>query len=143
MELKDKLIQLRKDKRMTQADLAEALNISRQAVSRWETGDALPSTENLIELSKLYGVSVDAILDNDSIEEKATEKDVREEPTEQSKRWQNKKLAVVALVIVIITAVVGAAIGITKAQEQDRIKFEEMTEESSPDISGMDTIPIS
>lgn len=89
MELKDRLIQLRKENKMTQADLADALNISRQAVSRWETALAVPSTENLMELSRLYGVSIDTILDNDGKEEAVTEGVIREkteEPIRHSKR---------------------------------------------------------
>lgn len=48
-------------------ELAEALNISRQAVSRWEVGIAVPSTDNLKILGDLFGVSVDYLLD-DSID---------------------------------------------------------------------------
>ena len=59
MEMKDRFIQLRREKQMTQAELAEALNVSRQAVSRWETGASIPSMDSLIELSKLYDVPVD------------------------------------------------------------------------------------
>ncbi len=47
---------------MTQEFVAETLGVSRQAVSKWETGAAEPSTSNLIAISKLYGVSADEIL---------------------------------------------------------------------------------
>ncbi len=47
---------------MTQEFVAETLGVSRQAVSKWETGTSEPSTSNLIALSKLYGVSADEIL---------------------------------------------------------------------------------
>ena len=50
VELNEKLISLRKEKRMSQQDLAEALNVSRQAVSRWEVGIAIPSMDNLLAL---------------------------------------------------------------------------------------------
>lgn len=145
MELKDRLIQLRKENKMTQADLADALNISRQAVSRWETGVALPSTENLVELSRLYGVSVDAILDNDGIEEKATEEGTIEKPAEQSrqsKRWQNKKLMAIVLMIAIITAVIGAAIGITQARERDIVRIEDVNEDSYVNPENIEIIDI-
>lgn len=66
MEIKDRLLQLRREKGMTQAELAERLGISRQAVSRWETGEALPSTENLVDLRRIYGVSLDSILGLDA-----------------------------------------------------------------------------
>lgn len=47
MELKEKLVALRKEKGLTQLVVAEKLNVSRQAISRWESGTALPSTDNL------------------------------------------------------------------------------------------------
>lgn len=62
MSLEEKLIQLRKKKGMSQAHVAEMLDVTRQAISRWEVGAALPSTENLRKLAELYGVSVDMLL---------------------------------------------------------------------------------
>ena len=56
------LSRLRKEKGMTQLELAEAVEVSRQAVSKWESGSALPSTEKLRSLSELYGVSADYLL---------------------------------------------------------------------------------
>lgn len=62
MVLHEKLIRLRKQKGMSQLELAEALNVSRQAISKWEVGTAVPSTENLCGLSNLYGVSLDYLV---------------------------------------------------------------------------------
>ena len=62
----EKLSFLRKQHGMTQMELAEKLNISRQAVSRWERGTADPSTENLICIGKLFDVSVDDLMDENS-----------------------------------------------------------------------------
>ena len=62
MELKDNLIRMRKAKGLSQIAVAERLGISRQAISRWETGFSTPSTENLRNLAKLYDVSVDELL---------------------------------------------------------------------------------
>ena len=50
--------------RMTQEFVAEAVGVSRQAVSKWETGAADPSTANLLALAKLYGVSPEELLRN-------------------------------------------------------------------------------
>ena len=50
--------------RMTQEFVAESIGVSRQAVSKWETGAADPSTANLLALSKLYGVSPEELLHN-------------------------------------------------------------------------------
>lgn len=66
MELKEKLVTLRKEKGLTQLAVAEKLDISRQAISRWESGTALPSTDNLRCLSILYEVPVDYLLKEDS-----------------------------------------------------------------------------
>lgn len=62
MECREKLICLRKKRGLTQQELAEAVNVSRQAISKWELGAAQPSTENFRSLSMLYGVPVDVLL---------------------------------------------------------------------------------
>lgn len=62
---KEKLILLRKEKRLTQMQVAEEIKVSRQAVSGWETGTVVPSIENLKSLSILYGVPVDHLLNEE------------------------------------------------------------------------------
>lgn len=64
----EKLALLRKKKGMTQEELSEALQVSRQSVSRWEMDAAFPETDKLIKLSKLFECSIDFLL-NDSIRE--------------------------------------------------------------------------
>ena len=71
MGLDERLYQLRKQKGLTQADVAEKLGISRQAVSRWEIGAAIPTLENIKILSELFGVSVEYLLGGDSGVEEA------------------------------------------------------------------------
>ena len=62
MKLEEKLISLRKEKGLSQMKLAEMMNVSRQAISRWEVGAAVPSTDNLKFLGNLYGVSLEYLL---------------------------------------------------------------------------------
>lgn len=62
MDLAERLTALRKRAGLSQGDVAERLNVSRQAVSRWETGLTVPATDNLSRLSKLYGVTLDELL---------------------------------------------------------------------------------
>lgn len=62
MALSDKIIQLRKQKGWSQEDLAFKLDLSRQAISKWESGQAVPSIENIVQLSDLFGVSVDYLI---------------------------------------------------------------------------------
>lgn len=64
----EKLILLRKKNGFTQIKAAEKLQVSRQAISGWETGAVLPSLENLKSLSNLYGVSVDYLLNESPTE---------------------------------------------------------------------------
>lgn len=65
MKLADKLIDLRKRNRMSQEDLAEKLNVSRQTISRWESNTAMPDADNLLGLSKVFGVTTDYFLNDD------------------------------------------------------------------------------
>ena len=67
MKLSDKILSLRKHHGMSQEDLAGELNVSRQAVSRWEVGSAQPDASNVLQLSKLFGVTADYLL-NDNYE---------------------------------------------------------------------------
>ncbi|MCL2331991.1 MAG: helix-turn-helix domain-containing protein [Actinomycetia bacterium] len=61
-EMADRLIRLRKEHQLTQDDLAQKLFVSRQAVSKWERGEALPDIDNLTALASLYDVSLDELL---------------------------------------------------------------------------------
>ena len=65
MKLADKILNLRKTHGMSQEDLAEKLNVSRQAISRWEMGTVQPDTPNVLQLSKLFGVTIDYLLNDD------------------------------------------------------------------------------
>ena len=66
MELKEKLVALRKEKGLTQLAVAEKLDVSRQAISRWESGTALPSTDNLRCLVALYEVPIDYLVNEET-----------------------------------------------------------------------------
>ena len=64
--MKNRIRELREAAGMTQADLAERLQVSVPTVSRWESGVIRPSVGNLIELAEIFGVTTDAILGRDS-----------------------------------------------------------------------------
>ena len=61
MELSEKLQELRKEKGLTQEELAEALFVSRTAISKWESGRGVPNIESLKAISKFFSVSIPAI----------------------------------------------------------------------------------
>lgn len=109
MKLEEKLANLRREKGLTQLELAEAVHVTRQAVSRWEVGASVPTTENLAALSRLYGVSVDELLGG------------REEPPKKEpppgeaegaggapRRWTALTLAALSLAVLVLALCVGA-----------------------------------
>ena len=67
MTLSEKITYLRKREGMSQEDLAEQLSLSRQSVYKWETGESLPSMDNIKYLAKMFNVSFDYLMD-DSID---------------------------------------------------------------------------
>lgn len=138
MRLSEKLASLRKEKGLTQLDLAERLSVSRQAISRWEVGTAVPSTDNLKVLSDLYGVSVDYLL-NDDAELPPDPVESRTQQTEsQSTSRENKYRKIifilVLILVMIITAAISAVAGIMAIQRKNQKEFipiEELTCETN------------
>lgn len=97
MKLEEKLVSLRKEKGLSQLKLAEMMNVSRQAVSRWESAAARPSTENLRALSKLYGVPIDYLMHEES-----------ERPGQPEEKNRKKRKLVVWLVCIFVVVIVAA-----------------------------------
>lgn len=84
MELGDRLKQARINKGFSQADVAEFLHISRQSISRWETGKTYPDIDNLVELSRYYEVSIDELL----TETKILQKEINEKTEQMNKNME-------------------------------------------------------
>ena len=62
MTLAEKITALRGERKLSQGDVAEKLDVSRQSVSKWETGQAVPELDKIIKLADLFGVSVDELV---------------------------------------------------------------------------------
>jgi Predicted transcriptional regulators len=73
MSLGEKLIELRKQKNLSQEKVAEELKVTRQTISNWELDQTVPDLEQSKELSRLYQISLDELVDND-IREVLTER---------------------------------------------------------------------
>ncbi len=100
MELKEKLVALRKEKGLTQLAVAEKLDVSRQAISRWESGMALPSTDNLKCLGALYGVPVDYLI-NEATERPVSEGDNKKiEDQQRRKRLLRGIVAIISVILI-------------------------------------------
>ena len=83
MGIEQELVRLRKQKGLSQLELAEALNVSRQAVSKWEQGISVPTTENLIRLGNLYGISIDELVNGGIDREGESSKVLNEQQLKQ------------------------------------------------------------
>lgn len=110
MVLSEKLVALRKEHGYSQLYVAERLNVSRQAISRWEVGSSVPSTENLMELSRLYGVSLDELVGHDIEEKTSSSLESQAEPPKAVPRHQKigitvlfrKRIFIVAAIVFLV-----------------------------------------
>lgn len=96
MTLADKLKEARKNVGLTQNELAEKLCVSRQAVTKWETGAGIPDVDNLKMLSKVLNVSIDFLLDDEDVVDKTVIREqINLEDYVKEGNLRNKKDAVV------------------------------------------------
>lgn len=116
MNLAERLTLLRKENGISQLELAEKLGVSRQAVSRWETGASVPSTEKLISLSKLYSVSMAYLIGEENVIQKNDiESNLYTEQQETEKKNKyilvEKKAFVLVICFVLLLAIAVATYG--------------------------------
>ena len=90
---------LRKKHNFTQDELAKRLDISRQAVSKWETGAAIPDLEVLLKISKLYGITINDILEPNIPTKKITDFEQLSEVPENELREILEQYDMTSLVI--------------------------------------------
>ena len=79
MDFNDKLLTLRKSKDLTQEQLAERLDVSRQSVSKWESGQAVPELDKIIALSNIFDVTTDYLLKPSEIDELSVKTQILEQ----------------------------------------------------------------
>ena len=126
-------------------ELAEKLNVSRQAISRWEVGVVVPSIDNLKVLGDLYGVPVDYLL-NEEIENNPKENKDAQEQTSQEQRkkgiFLNRRIVYVGVIViwVLLAAIIYALVSHDQNQEQV-ISIEEMTTLGEDEFSSV-VLPI-
>ena len=106
MQFRDRLYQLRKSAGLTQAELADRIQVSRQTISKWEMGNGIPDTINMCALGKVFQVSVDYLLEGKAEDESnaAVEKTVK-------KQRNNVMGLKMSITIFICTIIVGFIVG--------------------------------
>ena len=110
MKLAEKLFELRKEKGWSQEKLAEQIDVSRQSISKWESGQVLPEIEKIIELSKIFQVTTDYLLLDENSEKGSTAVILEEDKGKYYKEvksfglWQVIYIFVLALAIYLFLA---------------------------------------
>lgn len=130
MELYERLYELRRKAGITQSDAAEALDVSRQTISKWETGIAAPGRDKLLTISKLYGVSLDDLLENPA-------PPVPEQKTHEKKANTMTLLKASAAAIVIMAAIL---IGIAVAYHNELANEGEVVEVGDGEMTDINDI---
>lgn len=153
MDLAERLTALRKRAGLSQGDVAERLNVSRQAVSRWETGFTVPSTDNLSRLGRLYGVTLDELLSYSAAlpPEKPQEEAPAQQPQEAVQQPKaeapapapqpaaasapaHAKAIIIALSILCLLLAIGVGVLLHQKHSENReLTFDEMESESIED----------
>lgn len=146
MDVAERLAALRKRAGLSQGDVAERLNVSRQAVSRWETGFTVPSTDNLSHLGRLYGVTLDELLSYSAA--LPPEKPQEEAPAQQPKAeapaptpppaaasaLAHAKVIIIALSILCLLLAIGVGVLLHQKHSENReLTFDEIESESIED----------
>lgn len=141
VKLNEKIVSLRKKKGLSQQDLAEAMDVSRQAVSRWEVGTSLPSMENLLALSKLFEIPVDELTSAAELldlPEHGSENAGEGKKTSRLK-GRSRLLGIVLAVVVISGMLMATYLGQSKMKsaDQNTVKFEGLEEERISDSNAV------
>ena len=119
MNLGEKLFELRKTKNLTQDEVAEKLNVTRQTVSKWETNQSTPDFDKILPLCELYEISTEELLKGEK-QEKSEESNYNNEEKKNKNNYENmtknqikQKTAevVCSSILIFIVAVAYAGIG--------------------------------
>lgn len=109
MTIGEKIKELRNVNRMSQEKIAEMLDVSRQAVSKWETGQSMPTTENLIAIAKIFNVPLEQLTHPDTRVELVME--VRKEIAVMKKKSKLLCISVATFLLLFLAAFICAAYG--------------------------------
>ena len=105
MSFGENLINLRKQKGWSQDDLADNLNLSRQAISKWENETSKPDIDNIKKISKIFSVKIDDLLNNDVVKDKAVTLNVKKQEKKE-KTITIVKCMIIAVIILYIINVI-------------------------------------
>lgn len=161
MKFNENLIELRKKQGISQEELGDKLNVTRQTVSKWELGLTKPDIDKLAEMSKIFGVTVDELInenqgynginENQSIQEQSqtkenensSEKNIEDQPIIPKKEKSNNKRSVIIVSIIVVLmflCVFGMIFTIGKKMVSTKNKYQSLNgDDSNPMFVFFDT----
>ena len=143
----------RRDKKLTQSELAEKLNISNKAISKWETGRGMPDASIMLELCEYLGITVNELLSGEKLEEgeykeKANENIINiAKESEKNKKVKNKIIIVLTIIIIfsillLITNIIYRNFEITLEYDNRLIKCETNNEDIICSFNGISLVTL-
>lgn len=108
MNLSNKIYEMRKAQGLSQEQLAEKLNVSRQSVSKWESGEAIPELERLIAISKIFNVTTDYLLKESDVDELTIRTELLERQQQallsETKKAEHKRYRILSCTVIYLIA---------------------------------------
>ena len=120
--LGDKLKLLRKKANLSQEELADQLGVTRQSISLWENNQSSPSIESIIAISRIFGISIDELVDNQNSDEEKDnlKEDKLSDKTQEKKTNKTKIIVAVSAVLVALTAIAVFVLLLINRQPTDK-----------------------
>ena len=114
MTIGEKIYKLRTERNLSQGDLSEILEVSRQSVSKWENGAATPDLDKIIKLSEIFGITIDELVKSEEVsstpEEKAPEIIIKKESSFPPRKIIGTVLLSLSLIITVVLLAAGGGI---------------------------------
>ncbi len=121
MTIGERISQQRKEKKLSQEEVAEALFVSRQAVSKWENDQSSPDTENLIALAKLLGVEVEYLVSGD----------MQDERPEAIPSPKKRKFGLLHFLLILLLCFAAVFLALWQGEKSDMSEMDELIETSA------------
>ena len=114
MTLGEKIYKLRTERNLSQGDLSEILEVSRQSVSKWENGAATPDLDKIIKLSEVFGITIDEFVKNEEVsapsEQKTPEIIIKKENGFPPRKIIGTVLLSLSLIVTVVLLAAGGGI---------------------------------
>ena len=143
MSLAKKMIELRRQQNLSQQDLADRLEVSRQAISRWETGATQPLADSVRGLAQVFQVSTDYLL-NDDLDDPTPPRSPQPAPTPQEepkptrkhRKWLLALAALAAAAVLVLVTALGTVYYLQWKERQPVPASEMLTEKDDGKVDG-------